>query len=404
MPKFKSESRLLYFNALFDLNLGEHKTERLKRATDEMSLLFLPFGRENDSVIIKVGIEDHYLDYLKECGLTVPQIANKKTITGEKTIGEPWGWDKDAVATFSSMGALRAGPSLESVKMVNSRSFCNALSLDLNCGVPGSKFISNYVQFQNLIKRGAQNFPAVIKPAFGSSGYGFVHLKTPVINKELSLRLEKMINKGGAIIEPWYRRVADISSTFEIDSAGAVIRKNHYQCSVNSKGTFSGVYLPPQGYECYEEYELQLSEIVDKVSSRLFNAGYFGPAGIDSFIYKRDDDEEQLAAVIEINARHVISDIARSIQEKVASHKHCFFRLASSKKVILPENYPELIKKLGQLSYSPVNKKGVIVITPLRVGTKNMIQPFRSAFFLCADSKDDLFRLDSKVIKLLSRA
>jgi len=389
-------SELFYFNALFDLSMGGSVRAAIKRAADEMTALIIPMGFAEDFCIVKSKFPEDYPLFLEDNGLIVPHLVDiNERFNGEVT-AHPWGWDEEAQTTFKIMGADTVHPDFHIVKQINSREFCHQISLTEKSGVPASALLSSASGAASFFA-GNPTFPIVIKPAYGSSGFGFIRVDSPP-DKTVIDKILQLMTDGIVIAEPWLNRVMDISSSVDISADGTFSAIRHYRCFVDSRGTFFGVYLPADNSQL-DRWIPFLENHVKVCAKQIYRSGYFGSAGFDSFVYLQKDGSEALAPVIEINARHVMSDIARSLKSKLAlDDKYVFYRLLSNKRAKLPEKYSELKSILQNKIFSVNTKTGILPLTPLRNTTDITRQPYRNAFFISADSPEELFELDAFLI------
>ena len=394
MPDTK---QLLYFNALFDLSPGGHSNPALNRAAREMGTLLIPMGTRNDLILLFAHISNDYIQFLEEAGLDMPQVVNSHFKSDERTVALPWGWDEEVIRLFSSMGISMLHPDPAIVRKVNNREFCHTFSLKESAGVPNSLLLLLGQDLNILFATGNLKYPSIVKPAHGSSGFGFILLEGPPDNHTLA-GIKKLLDQGSIILEPWCKRVHDISSSLTINFDGTLSDINHYRCHVNSRGTFYGVYLSPDPVTLKPWTDI-LTEKVHSCAGYLYSQGFFGPAGFDSFTYEDKSGNIHLAPIIEINARHVISDIARALKNRLAPQKHVFYRLLNSKRCHLPDSYPSLRSLLGETLFSPCTQEGILPLTPLRITTDITRQPYRNAFFIAAQNEKTLFELDAILLE-----
>jgi len=99
----------------------------------------------------------------------------------------------------------------------------------------------------------------------------------------------------------------------------------------------------------------------------------------------------------------VISDIARKLRDRIAPGRYTLYRFLSSRRSPLPDDYRALTEILGPLAFSPKSRSGILLMTPLRITTDITRQPYRSAFFLSADSPEELFGMDEMLLRKLCR-
>ncbi|MFP4014204.1 MAG: hypothetical protein ACLFVQ_08985 [Chitinispirillaceae bacterium] len=395
------QKRLFYFNALFDLKRLSNNRQSLKRTADEMTTLFVPMGRESDLILLHADVPDDYRIYLQTAGLSPPAFVSSRFSADQHILAHPWGWDEEALRLFSSMNISSIHPDPAIVQMVNNREFLSALSDKENIGAPGSTLIHNMKEFNILIAAGNQKYPAVIKPSHGSSGFGFILLSSPPDSSVLK-QVSRLLQFGSVVVEPWYDRKMDISSSLTLYPNGSLSGIRHCRCYVDSHGTFYGVHLAPD-YFLEDQQLCSLEQKICACARHLRDQGYFGPVGFDSFTYTDKTGHTALASIIEINARHVMSDIARELKQKLAPNRHVFYRLLSSRRCKLPDNYEALKKLLAPYHFSPETRKGILPVTPLKVRTDVTRQPYRNAFFISAENEDELFHLDAILLQRTSQ-
>ena len=380
---------IYYLNTLFDLEIGALDSSGVRRSAAEMSVLAIPFAKKNDYALLDIDIEDNYLDYLKECGLEVPSIyGNSRCIDG--CSGVAWGWSEQAMEKLKDAGAVCDCPPIEIIKKVNSRKFCNELGRQYGLGVPGSIYLESNQELYSLSAL-LQDFPLVIKPAYGGSGHGFT-----ILNSKDDI--PKADVGRGAVIEPWMTRVCDLSTAVVIDKCGKIVKMRHQRLFCNSHGAFFGIYLSKRDPEI-DKWRENMETAAVLASLALYKEGYFGPAGFDAFVYK-GKNRVHLAPVIEINARHVMSDIADALRTQLAPENHVFFRFVSRRNMRVPLSYDEWLTIMGSDVYNPDTKQGVICVSPLKARIDGRwLFLSRYAFFLSAESESELFAMDERLRK-----
>jgi hypothetical protein len=385
-------SKTFYLNPLFDLHIGNYSVDSVKFFAAEMSVLFLFCCANKDSLIIDIDIPDSYLQTLQDAGITLPKSIIRTTLSHvlNNSQGVSWGWSQQSIDRLAGAGVACKHPDLEIIKQVNNRKFCNEIGIANSLGVPGSQFCVLMCDFQKVISVLSDKFPLVIKPAFGGSGFGL-----KVINSKEEIQgclghIENCILLGGFILEPWCDRIYDLSTNLYLNSDGSIDNVRHQRLFSNDYGSFFGIYIAPHD-SMLKKWTDKLEKTAILTAREISKTGYFGPLGFDSFVYKGKDGQEYLAPIIEINARHVMSHIAYAIRNQIASEKYCFFRMISKKRCKLPDNY-EIWNETS------VNLKNSLLVTPLRIRhSTDWIQPSRSAFFLFADTEEELFEEDRKL-------
>jgi hypothetical protein len=387
-----------YFDPLFDLKLGGYPTDKVHRSALEMGVLFFTSCKESDQLIIDLTIPQSFIEYMQSKGIAPPaSIINrieKKPL--HSATGIAWGWTDTTEEVFSLCRAISNKPELTIISRINNRKFCHDLGLQYGLGVEGSYFCSSIDDFNRFTESPELVFPLVIKPAFGGSGFGFIQLASQTDLNNCTDHVNEYCNHGGFVIERWCNRICDLSTNCLIGQDGTVEFLRYQRLLSNSFGAFFGIYIAPSD-PLLDKWQDELRRASNVIINELIKAGYFGPAGFDSFVYDAGNGIERLAPIIEINGRYVMSHIAHSVRNRIAPGKHCLMRMISKKRCKLPDSYDELAEKLGEA----MNK--VCLLTPLRVcHNAQWVQPSRTALFLYDDSEDGLFNLDKKVMSLLT--
>lgn len=387
--------RLFYLNALFDLELGGYPLQKVRQSAIEMGPLFSFCGTANDRLLLDVETDDAYWNYLESLRIPFAPPLN----SGDSPAlfsGIAWGWNRESVNRFTELGVQCRHPDLDIVQKTNNRSFCAAFNQASGTGVPGTRFCSTAIEVRQAVHDLNNNFPLVAKPAFGGSGMGFVTLES---QEDADNRSTRLINNHGCTIEPWCDRVHDLSSSCTIGEDGAIRDLRHYRCYTNRRGMFYGVTFGSETDPVLESWQDELESAVRFAGTALAKTGYWGPVSFDSFVF-RDfrSGKEQLAPVIEINSRFFMSAIAHALHEKTGRDRACFFRFVGKKNCPLPDLYDDLKSLLGELSFDSTLRRGVIVLSPLRVlHEKKWVQPVRSAFFIVGNDRDEMLNLDGKL-------
>ena len=393
--------KLYYMNPFFDLSLGDYSIKKHYRSVHEMSCLFVSLATLNDKIICPVDIPEAFWHYLSSYGIV---CAGKYTGKNQtlKYVGEPWGWNSDAVKILTNARAVCDHPPLSTVKYVNSRRFSLLVNKRGNSGVPFSEFCETKADLIKIL-RIKQRYPIVIKPEFGNAGYGFIMKQNSKIEKHEHKQIEYLFqNNKGVVIEPWLKRTLDISSRCHINKNGTTSEIQHHTTMSNRAGAFFADILDPYS-EIIKKWKHRLDYHAINSAKEIAKAGYFGPVGFDSFLFTNNSGDSELAPVIEINARHAISSIAYALQQRLTPDSITMFRFISRKKHVLPDTYEEFLNTIGPLCFSQHSQRGVIITTPLRVShQKNTwVQPQRSGFFIADETKESLLNLDKHLRTIL---
>lgn len=393
---------LYYLNPLFDLSFGNYTLSGLQHSAEEMSTLFIPVAGPSDKVLLDVTVPDDYWEYLSSCGLDCPQPLRPGELCNDMN-GTAWGWNKESVTRLTNAGAQCNFPNFAIVKEANSRKFSYILNQKTETGVPGAKLIESMEQL-HLSLESRRQFPLVIKPLFGSAGYGFIRKESAKLTDSEQKQAARFLGSDGCvIIEPWYTRLYDISTKCAINSLGNITDIMHHRTLSNRAGTFFANWIDPAD-TVINRWRDALDCAAESTLAQLHKLGYFGPVGFDSFVWEDTKGKHRLAAIIEINARHPMSSIAYALYDKLAPGTVSTFRFISKKRHRLPDNYTSLINTFGRDAFNKKTKAGIMLVTPMRLcHDTQWVQPARSAFFICAKTVQELFIVDERLRRILSR-
>ena len=167
----------------------------------------------------------------------------------------------------------------------------------------------------------------VLKPRMGTSARGRVSGQDGRLEEAGRRGLPRLASRGGAILEPWFDRVDDLSAQYWIESGG------HPELLGTTRQLLgeNGIYLGNEGvFEIEETGRLHVrsghgaeSQLIHD-SMRLVEfaaaAGFHGPCGVDAFTYTDDTDGEErevLRSIVELNARFTTGTIALGWLEKI---------------------------------------------------------------------------------------
>ena len=148
-----------------------------------------------------------------------------------------------------------------------------------------------------------------LKPRSGSSGRGRVAGTAILDTAAIRGAFPRLARRGGAIFEPWLERCVDLSVCLKIPEPGSGESLPTLLGSLELLVTASGVYrghcgeLDSRGriYSGHPEDENLRSQAAS-LANRAHEVGYFGPCGVDAFVY-READRERLRPAVEFNAR-----------------------------------------------------------------------------------------------------
>jgi hypothetical protein len=205
-----------------------------------------------------------------------------------------------AVALLVRAGARPAPhPTQEILREVNGRAFCAALGPTL----PDGAFVRDVDAALAMLARQ----PTVarqwrVKRAFGMAGRGQRPIASGVVTEPDRAFLRSAIAAdGGIMIEP------DVTIVRELAIHGLVAEGGPYRFGrlVEQKCNAHGQWLETLLAEDVDaDTRAALEDEARRVARALGHAGYFGPFGLDAFLYRDLDGAVRLQPRSEINARY----------------------------------------------------------------------------------------------------
>lgn len=188
-------------------------------------------------------------------------------------------------------------PSLSVLRAVNDRAFCAALGH----GLTHSCFARDMPTLVAHLATPSPSGRYVIKRAFSFAGREQRRVDVQGLDPSThGFCLRSFARGEGVQVEPWVERCLDVSQHGYLTQSGQLLTGQPRVQHCDPMGRFervggSATDLSPKEQE-------SLREALEGSGKALYEAGYFGPFGIDGFRY-RDDRAEHFNPRCEINAR-----------------------------------------------------------------------------------------------------
>jgi len=159
----------------------------------------------------------------------------------------------------------------------------------------------------------------VAKVPFSASARDRVSRHGRLLQGEMRVRTERLLTRFGALlVEPWVPRVADygVCGIVGQTMSGSCLFAPHRLYSDNT-GVFRGIRIADSEVESElgPEFFRELNATAHAVATSLFEIGYRGPFGVDSFVYSDGAGNRRLQSLCEINARISFGLVARAHAE-----------------------------------------------------------------------------------------
>lgn len=240
-----------------------------------------------------------------------PERANAETAV------VAWCPTPSALALVRRVGlTVPAAPPLDVLRLANHRRFQHDVARRID---DGASFISHTAfvepgadletQVRSLAER-LSNPPPVgagwhLERAYGFAGKGARRLTGPPRADDLRW-LRDSLTRGGILVEPWVPIVRELSLHGFVGGAGVVLGE---PCALvcDEFGAPSSVTpLPREPDTSMTEHIVpRLRDAARTAAESLRSIGYFGPFGIDAFVF-RNEHGEQLNPLSDLNARFTL--------------------------------------------------------------------------------------------------
>lgn len=240
---------------------------------------------------------DAWLDDLAasgEGGATAPRPA----FSG--WVGRAWCPTPSAARRLSRAGAqLEPGPALEVLRRVNHRRF----ALELGGGAPHARYITTEADLAPTLRE-ASSAAWLFKKPFGFAGRGQRRIVGEP-SKDDRRWLDDALRHGGFLAEPWLEIERELSLHGLLDARGehtlgrvCVQQTDRFRAWASTALAGSADIEPAQ--------TAALRGRAESVADALAAAGYFGPFGIDAYLWRTAQGKLQLNPLSELNARYTM--------------------------------------------------------------------------------------------------
>jgi uncharacterized ferritin-like protein (DUF455 family) len=319
------EEEILHATPAFNPNKGVAEIAR------DLAPLMLFTAADGDVVLCTDKPGTAFLAKLQQAGFNVPQLATDSdgALKGRPVNRiEPWGQSPAAARRAAGLGAaiLSARPPCADYAVFR-KDWSARLAARLGCGLAGSRVVAGG---DALAASCAEHFaastaPLVAKAPLGASGRNMQRILAPgPVATQRSWLTKTLDLQGSLVLEPWLDKVVDLSVQLNVGTGEKPVL-GITRFYTDTRGQYIGHRLgrklddlPVEWLRVIygERMQETLLDVGAQVVEALAAAGYSGPAGVDSFIY-RDGETLKLRPIVEINPRHTMGRIAWSIDRRV---------------------------------------------------------------------------------------
>lgn len=327
----------------------------IRDLTQDYESLMGLLAQKHDVVMTTEQPSIEHLTRLADLGFETPEFVThdeQSRLKLRKLAGfEPWGWSPVAKKYFAPLnGCLRSpdrlpthGPNDPENSLFSKFKAAQIRSLLQLDQVP-NEFVSNIGMIEPVVNRlmGQSSAESIVfKAPFSSSGRGMCRIKTGESCTKEKQWISSIIKQHGRILaEPWLPKIADLSAHVNISEEGVVQFLGLTRFWTNDNGQYRG-HIIGRLMDDFDAQTLQiwhhengwqttLKNTALNVGREAAKIGYFGPLGIDAFIYQ-SKGTMTLRPMIEINPRWSMGRIALALSRKIAA-KHCGIWIHLTKK------------------------------------------------------------------------
>lgn len=216
--------------------------------------------------------------------------------------------------------------------------------------LPQTTLIGDFAQLQQWIEKTPG--PKVLKSCYGLSGQGNRQFNSDVLPHDFLKFCTKEWQAGRPLIaEPWLERVEDFSTQWWIHPSQEIEWLGSTRFQTNAKGVYQGTragseeVLFPSFWSHLQQHKQHANQALQKIAQ----LGYFGPIGIDAFIYHHNQ-ELLLYPIVEINPRQTFSSVALCLQKRLAPQHTLQLSFFTGEQSISPSLLPaSLLNDQGKL-------------------------------------------------------
>jgi hypothetical protein len=382
-------------NADFDLSLAPgwpgSMPPELRRQVDELALHALLVAAPGDSVLVAEPPPEELLAHLEAHGIAPPELTVRPAVRAERCLA-PYGWNDEAARLSLRYDHPVDHPPVEVVRRVNGRSWGAALERRLD----GREHALGTARSIEAVQALAAGPPegVVVKAEHGNAGLGNRRIAPGGLSRVDRRVVGRLLEGGQVLVERWYRRCLDLSTTFEVDAAGLVRSVHVHEVVTTADGAFIGALFEPEPRRLLP-WRAELEEMAARVGAALYAEGYHGPVCVDSFTW-RDGATERLRPLVEVNARGHISSGALALWRRRGGRGVVYWRFFSRRKLVAaPDRLAAFQAALGEDALGAAGPGGVLVTSPLRLGSGR--RPHKLGALLIGSSRDEVLALEHRL-------
>lgn len=245
----------------------------------------------------------------------------------------PWGWSNHSIDFRESN---RLGPTTDldvsAVRRINSRSFLNPFDQFVELAGSELQPFTRLCQSVDDVLIAARQLGQsgwskwVAKPEISHAGRNRLIMTSGEFNDQQAGWLNRLFrNRECVAVEPWVKLVSEGSLHFDIDPSGhePQIRFVGMTGLLNDKaGRYRGSFFPfnvPESLACEKLVRQMLIDHGQKICEAARQEGYWGPIGLDFFLFEGPDGREYLRLCNDVNGRWTMGRLSLAVAAKVGA-------------------------------------------------------------------------------------
>lgn len=215
-------------------------------------------------------------------------------------VGRAWCPTPSASRRLARVGAqLEPCPTIEILRRVNHRRF----ALELGGGAPHARYVETESDLAPTLRE-ASNAAWLFKKPFGFAGRGQRRLVGEP-SKDDRRWLDDALRHGGFLAEPWLDIERELSLHGLLDGSGRyTLGRVCVQRTDRFRAWASTARAGPDDIDATQAATLRAR--AESVADALARAGYFGPFGIDAYLWRTARGKVELNPLSELNARYTM--------------------------------------------------------------------------------------------------
>ena len=214
-------------------------------------------------------------------------------------LGAAWCPTPSALRRLARAGArLLPSPPLEVLRRVTHRRFY----LELGGGAPGARFVGGEAELSATLSAG--DGPWLFKRPYGFAGRGQRRIGSAPSADDRRW-LGDGLRQGGLLAEPWLELTLELSLHGLLEEQGRLALGHICVQQTDPHRAWLSTRRAQPG-ELEPAHVAALRERAEGVAAALSRAGYFGPFGIDAYLYRSPSGGVALNPLGELNARYTM--------------------------------------------------------------------------------------------------